>query len=139
MLSVTAKAKARAQKKEADKMEVESAGGRQAEGVAKEEPPPAPPPQQDEEKDDPNLKEPEKEQEKEPEKEPEFSVLDNPARVLMQQVCGCWLQGHPLCWAAVPVSLCSGRWSVWRKAPATPQSNRQVQLSTPANTAHSLQ
>lgn len=86
VLSVTAKAKARAQKKEADKMEVESVGGRQVEGVAKEEPSPALPPQQDEEKDDPNLKE----AEKEPEKEPEFSMLDNPARVLVQQVCG-WL------------------------------------------------
>lgn len=81
VLSVTAKAKARAQKKEADKMDVESAGGRQTEGQAKEEvPPPLPPQQDEEEKDDLSSKE--------PEKEPESSILDNPARVLMQQVCG---------------------------------------------------
>ena len=101
VLSVTAKAKARAQKKEADKMEVESAAGRPAEGQAKEEPPPAPPPQQDEEKDDPGAKE--------PEKEPEFSLLDNPARVLMQQVCSnC--RAISLCWCCSDLLPCSGRW-----------------------------
>ena len=84
VLSVTAKAKARAQKKEADKMEVESTGGQ-----AKEDLPPPPPPQLDEE------------EKTEPVKEPEFSILENPARVLMQQVGGLITGSSPGVSAAV--------------------------------------